>query len=113
MEKTYTVTVKDSFGCYHKERFNIKYNLFVPNFISPNNDGYNDCFKIYGLPEKTSIRIFDKSGTLLFSASPYNESNWWRGTDNKGAPLEAGTYWFVLDNHAQGLIKKGFVFLRR
>ncbi len=113
VEKTYTVTVKDSFACTHNELFHIKYVFFVPNFITPNGDGHNDCFKIFGLPEKTNLKIFDKNGTLVFSASPYNDSNCWEGKDNSGKPLGSGTYWFVLNNPEQGLIKKGFVFLKR
>lgn len=110
---TYQVTLKDEFGCTHSEAFNIKIDLFVPNVITPNNDGYNDCFKIAGLPDRTSIKIYNKAGLLIFYANPYNDSNCWKGSDSKGNALSADTYWYVLDNPEQGLTKKGFVFLKR
>ena len=112
-EKTYSVQVIDSFRCTHYEKFNIKILQYFPNFITPNGDGHNDCFVLYGLPDRTSLKIFDKSGTLIFSASPYNENNCWKGNDNKGNPLSTGTYWYVLENKETGLLKKGFVFLKR
>jgi gliding motility-associated-like protein len=115
-EIMYSVLVKDSFGCWHTERFHIVLELFVPNFISLYQDGYNDNFKIFGLPENTTLKIFDKSGRLIYSANHYdsfNESQYWKGTDNAGHALETGTYWYILENPKLGLIKKGFVFIKR
>jgi gliding motility-associated-like protein len=109
----YTVRSVDNLGCLHYESFNINVELFVPNVITPNGDGYNDCFKIIGLPDNTTLKVFDKNGIQIFSAKPYNESNWWTGTDSKGKPLETGTYWYVLDKPESGLMKKGFIFLKR
>jgi gliding motility-associated-like protein len=110
---TYQVSLKDDFGCDHIEAFNLNLELFVPNVITPNNDGYNDCFSIAGLPENSSLNIFNKAGLLIFSANPYNESNCWKGTDMNGNMLSSGTYWYVLDNQELKLNKKGFVFLKR
>jgi gliding motility-associated-like protein len=109
----YSVNLKDTFDCNHRESFKIGMELFIPNIITPNGDGYNDCFKLIGVPENTIIRIFDKSGQNVFSANNYDGSNCWQGKDNNGINLETGTYWYFLDNHETGFFKKGFVFLKR
>lgn len=111
---TYSVYVTDdSFDCTFQENFRIELELFVPNIITPNNDGFNDYFEIIGLPDRTALKIFDKNGILLYSANPYNDSNWWKGTNNNGTCLESNTYWYVLENPKLGVIKKGFIFLKR
>jgi gliding motility-associated-like protein len=115
-EKTYTIWVVDSFNCTHYERFHIGVKMFIPNFITPNGDHYNQCFKVFGLPDKTSLKIFDKSGALVYSDNNYDPSDdakCWEGIDNNKHPLETGTYWYVLSNPETGLLKKGFVFIRR
>ncbi len=110
---TYSVNLTDSFLCKHSESFKINLELIIPNVITPNGDGFNDIFKVIGLPEGTSIRIFDKIGGLVFEANPYNETNFWSGKDMNGIPLETGTYWYIISNPEFNLVKKGFIFLVR
>jgi gliding motility-associated-like protein len=110
---TYTVNLIDEYQCMHIEVFRIRFELKIPHVITPNDDHSNDYFIIRGLPDKTPIRIFDKDGVLVYSVDSYNESNWWNGTDNKGDPVQAGTYWYVLDNPIAGIFEKGFVYLIR
>ena len=115
-ETTYTVSIIDSFNCPHDEKFHIRVEMFIPNFISPNGDQYNQCFKVFGLPDKTSLKIFDKSGALVFSVDNYDPSDdtkCWAGINNNNHPVETGTYWYVLSNPGTGLLKRGFVFVRR
>jgi gliding motility-associated-like protein len=109
----YIVTLKDDYQCIHQERFQIKLELTVYNVITPNNDGVNDCLKISGMPDGTPMKIFDKSGLLVYSTDAYNNTNCWSGTDNSGESLIAGTYWYVLDNPWQGVYQKGFVLIVR
>jgi gliding motility-associated-like protein len=110
---TYRVMLKDTFGCRHQESFNIAIEIFVPNIITPNGDSKNECFRIYGLPDNTTLKIYTKNGILVYMAKPYNDSNCWKGNDNSGKPLESNTYWYVLENPDKGLLLKGFVFLMR
>jgi gliding motility-associated-like protein len=112
-EVTYSVKLKDEYNCLHQENFKIGVELYVPNVITPNGDGYNDCFKIVGLPEETTINIYNKSGALVFTSNSYNESNCWDGRDLSGKQLETGTFWYSLAKPKSGLLKKGFVFLKR
>jgi gliding motility-associated-like protein len=109
----YSVELTDEFSCIHNEIFKIKIRLRVPNVITPNDDGYNDCFVIDGLPESSSLLIFDKTGKIVYSADPYTNENCWKGTDDSGRLLEADTYWYAIDNPKVGKLATGFVFLKR
>lgn len=77
-----------------KEEFNP--NIRRPNFISPNNDGINDVFRIDNLEAypDNEIVIFDKKGRIVFQAAPYNN-------DWGAANIQQGTYFYKL------LIKEG------
>ena len=77
-----------------KEEFNP--DIQRPNFVSPNNDGINDIFKIENLESypDNEIVIFDQRGRIIFTASPYN--NDWDASN-----IEQGTYFYKL------LIKEG------
>lgn len=109
----YEANLTDVVGCTHTEIFSIDVILVVPNAITPNGDGINDAFEIMGLPDGSSIIIYDKNGNLLFSADPYNSINWWRGTDNKHKLLESGNYWYTLKIPGRTEVIKGFIFLKR
>lgn len=110
---TYSVNLEDNFGCSHQEMFRIEVKLKVPNVITPNSDGYNDCFKITGLPQGSFLYIYTKNGELLFSADPYTREKCWKGTDNKGLSLETGTYWYILGHPKHGTLQTGFIFVKR
>ena len=109
----YSIKLTDDFKCTHQENFKINIALFIPNVITPNGDNLNDVFKITGLPDNTTLKIFDKNGNMVFSANPYNDSDWWNGDNQNGVPLETGTYWYVLYNSDHVLMKKGFIYLKR
>ena len=116
----YTVNLIDRFECPRTELYRIDVKLNIPNVITPNGDGYNDYFVIEGIPENTSMVIFDKSGNKIFSKNNYGyegsfeNEKWWNGLDNNSnLVVENGTYWFVLMNKDSGMIEKGFVFVVR
>lgn len=69
--------------------------VYVPDGITPNNDGINDRLVIEGLNnyENNELLIFDRWGNIVFEASPYKNS--WDGSyNNTGLP--EGTYYYVL-----------------
>lgn len=70
--------------------------IMRPNFVSPNNDGINDIFKIDNLESypNNEIIIFDQKGRIIFQAAPYNN-------DWDAANTIPGTYFYKL------LIKEG------
>lgn len=50
-------------------------NVFIPNVFSPNDDGFNDTFTIYGASPKVqsieSLQIFNRWGDLVFENGPF------------------------------------------
>ena len=90
----------------------------VPEAFTPNDDGVNDEFIIPALrdePEKypkNELIVINRWGDQVFYAKPYN--NDWRGTNEKGKPLPAATYYYILRlDLAEGDIVRGEVTLIR
>jgi gliding motility-associated-like protein len=64
--------------------------FFVPNSFSPNGDGNNDVFQIYGVGIKTiDLKIFNRWGELVYESN--NQFDGWDGT-YKGALQQPGVY---------------------
>ncbi|MGF1639272.1 MAG: gliding motility-associated C-terminal domain-containing protein, partial [Cyclobacteriaceae bacterium] len=78
----YEIFITDSYGCEIVIEHFINYDerLFIPNVITPNNDGSNDVFFIRNLPpEGTELVIANRWGKTVFSTKNYNEENLWDG----------------------------------
>jgi gliding motility-associated-like protein len=55
--------------------------LYIPNAFTPNGDGINDEFLIYGIGlEDVELSIFNRWGHRIFVSS--NQSAGWKGTDS-------------------------------
>ncbi|WP_397364762.1 choice-of-anchor L domain-containing protein [Olleya sp. R77988] len=67
-----------------------------PHFFTPNDDGFNDTWNIYGIQNQpdAKIYIFDRYGKLLKQLSPTGLG--WDGTFN-GNPMPTSDYWFTVD----------------
>ena len=77
--------------------------VFVPSAFSPNGDGRNDRFTLFGsVPNVTgvrSLRIFDRWGSELFATTDItvnDEALGWDGTAG-GRALSAGTYVYAAE----------------
>lgn len=68
----------------------------VPNVLSPNNDGYNDSFRIPGLPAaRVELTIYDRWGNTVFEGKGQQAA--WNGGRNNGPDgMPEGTYYYVL-----------------
>ena len=68
-----------------------------PRFFTPNGDGYNDTWQVYGVSAQfqpnSVIYIFDRYGKLLKQLDPKGPG--WDGTFN-GDPLPTNDYWFAV-----------------
>ena len=109
----FKVELEDNFACFHEEVFLIDIELEIPNVITPNNDGYNDCFKIYGLPGNSKLYIYTKNGELLYQDKSYSIENCWEGIDMHGKKLETGTYWYIIKHDNYGTIATGYIFVKQ
>lgn len=107
----YTVYVNDINGCGIAKK-NISL-LGIPNYFTPNGDGYHDFWNIKGTNStynaKTTISIFDRYGKLLKEISPLSKG--WDGTYNNKA-MPSSDYWYNI-NLEDGRIVKGHFTLKR
>ena len=103
----YTLTTIDTDGClgYDSTYLDVTNDancLRIPNLLTPNFDGQNDEWEIYGLDnfENAEVSIFNRWGNLIYYSSPYDNN--WIGEVNKGATIEkdgivpAGTYFYII-----------------
>lgn len=97
----YTVYVREN-GCMVSSYQAVI--LDVPNFISPNGDGYNDQWTIRGIeitPQST-IKIFDRYGKIFVDTS-FDGNYVWDGKYG-GRPLPSGDYWYIMEVPSDGII---------
>lgn len=88
--------------------------MYIPNAFSPNQDGKNDLFKVYGSSIKeVEIKIYTQWGKLIYETK--DNVTGWDGS-HKGAPQPMGIYMYAikvrLDNE-DSFIKKGSINLIR
>ena len=107
----YTVYVKDTYGCgITTKEISV---LGIPNYFTPNDDGYNDFWSINGTNEQLNseakIFIFDRYGKLIKQLSPQNQG--WDGTFNK-QPMPSDDYWYSIQ-FQDGRNRKGHFTLKR
>lgn len=105
----YTAYVKNLAGCsVETQQFA---HLVLPEFITPNNDGYHDYFELKGVSffGSSEIRIFDRYGKLLALGS--GDSFRWNGSF-RGTPLPEEEYWFSIDIEGFETVKGHFSLVR-
>jgi gliding motility-associated-like protein len=87
--------------------------LGIPNYFTPNEDGFNDYWNIKGVNDsfnaKTVIYIFDRYGKLITQIKPTSQG--WNGTFN-GQQMPATDYWYSVQLQ-DGRILKGHFSLKR
>jgi gliding motility-associated-like protein len=74
---SYYIQVTDVHGCIAIDTayVNIVHvPLFIPNLITPNNDGKNDYFAITGITPGTKISIHNRWGQIVYSSDHYDNS---------------------------------------
>ncbi len=102
----YTLTVMDSSGCVARDDILIEVdkdrNVFIPNVFSPNFDGTNDIFMVYGgngVEEVLSFTIFDRWGEQLFEAKNFQPNDpvfGWNGTF-KGEDMDPAVFVYMIE----------------
>ncbi len=102
--------------------------LYVPDIFTPNGDGLNDNFSVFGYYLRNfKMTIYDRWQNVVytkdieseFNLSNLNDQDWWNGTRfNTGAELSVGTYEWVItyeDRTSENPIQsiRGYVLLER
>ncbi|MDP4710279.1 MAG: gliding motility-associated C-terminal domain-containing protein [Saprospiraceae bacterium] len=109
---TYALTITTPEGCIYRDDIRIGVNefsreIFVPNAFSPDNDGQNDRFVIFGSERVRAIRrliIFNRWGEQLFDKGPMlpaDSSSGWDGRHN-GVAQPAGVYVYRAEIQLEG-----------
>ncbi|MCK0108971.1 T9SS type B sorting domain-containing protein [Flavobacteriaceae bacterium S0825] len=107
----HTVFIRDKNNCGIVED-NVAV-IGFPKFFTPNNDGYNDTWQIYGITDPSQaesvIYIFDRYGKFLKELSPQDKG--WDGTFN-GQMLPSSDYWFHVKLQDGRIFKSHFTLKR-
>ena len=81
---TYTVLIEKD-GCESREDINVEVDnscllkeYYIPNMFTPNGDGHNDCFQVYGDMEDFELYIYDRWGEEIILITETNEC--WDGS---------------------------------
>ncbi len=98
---TYSVVVTDEDGCTSTDEITIVVEkdrpVYIPNSFSPNGDGINDYFTIFGgrsVQRINTLRIYNRWGAELFRKDglvPNDELDGWNG-EYKNKPMNTGVY---------------------
>ncbi|MBA4241337.1 MAG: hypothetical protein C0448_11460 [Sphingobacteriaceae bacterium] len=112
---TYTYGALDINGCSSVITFTVgideNCNVIIYNGFTPNGDGINDFWIIDNIDKYTNNKVFiyNRWGNEIFSTSNYdNTTNVWDGKAN-GQVITSGTYFFVIVDGSEKLIKKGWI----
>ena len=110
---TYAVTATNDNGCSRTEVVKVKYEQqtdadntqikVANNVITPGvRDGINDVLIIEDVDSFVcSVKIFDKKGKLVYTNNRYSNTDGFKGLDDDGNELFAGTYYYVIKSQGK------------
>lgn len=82
--------------------------LQIPNLITPNHDGYNDCWVLKSLESlgTVQVQIFTAQSRRVFSSSNYHN-------DFCGDDLPSGNYFYVIVIKEKNYSRRGVLVIQR
>jgi gliding motility-associated-like protein len=111
----YTLSVTSADGCTTADSVAVtlvKYRpFFAPNVFSPNGDGTNDAFTIFGGPalrRMRALRVYSRWGELIFERLDFPANDPSLGWDGRyrGAPLQEGLFvWSAELEYVDGVVE--------
>ena len=109
---TYVLEVTNEYGCKASDQIEVIMDIGIPNFFTPNGDGYNDEWSIPFLKSapNAEIMVFDRFGNLIVSFRA-SEGDW-DGTSNGNAAVP-DTYWYVIKIPGSHKPYKGSITIKR
>lgn len=111
------VKVTDENECIGSDTVYVEFggDLVIPTAFTPNNDGYNDVWKIESLFvfEEVTVDVYNRWGERVFHSDGYSSDKFWDGTDERGKKLPMDAYYYVIDLHNGETPKVGTVTIIR
>ena len=95
-----TQLVSNEFGCHDTSYTNVRvdfgYKIFIPTSFSPNGDGLNDRFTVYGEDiQDFSMIVYNRWGQMLYRT--FDKDNGWDGKTRLSESLVGNdTYFYVI-----------------
>ena len=115
-----SLSVSNGFGCSSTVNYSRDIvvssvpDIFIPNTFTPNGDGKNDGFRVFGEAITLEyLRVYNQYGNLVFESKELDET--WDGTHNDNEQ-PAGTYYYtavIYDYLNLEYVKEGTVDLIR
>lgn len=109
---TYTVNATSASGCTATASITVvpQDSLVISNVLTPNADGKNDTWIIYGIQkyENNQVKVMDRQGRTVLDKKNYN--NDWDGTFN-GSALPQGGYYYVVETNDGSKPKTGVLMI--
>jgi len=91
--------------------------LIIPQVFTPNGDGINDAFEIFGIYKypNNELQVYNRWGHKVYTKKGYN--NTWKGTSEAeltigNLNLPVGTYFYVLKLSDDIPLYKGYVYIK-
>ena len=100
-ETTYVLKVTNDSGCTAQDSVTLRVNtdrpIYLPNVFSPNGDGLNDQFTVYGtvaVDAIESLKVFDRWGNLVFHSQnvPIGDTSFGWDGNFKGQPCNPAVF---------------------
>ncbi len=116
----YTVVATTDAGCFGTSVVPVtvipNYDIFIPNAFTPNGDGQNDTWQLFGnmaSMKQADVKVFNRWGEKVFESNDLNFQ--WDGT-YKGEKVYPGVYTYVakfvwINNHSDNNYKGSITVL--
>jgi gliding motility-associated-like protein len=105
---TYTATVTDHNNCVGSVTAEVDFTFSfgcveIPQVITPNNDGYNDEWRIRNIDlyPNAEVKVFNRWGKMVFSTKNLSDNPWNGTLDGKTVPTDSYHYILYLNDGSE------------
>jgi gliding motility-associated-like protein len=106
--ENYTAVVTDQNNCGESITVSLEFTftfgcLVIPQVITPNNDGFNDEWRIRNIDlyPNSEVRVFNRWGKMVFSTKNLSDNPWDGTVGGKPAPTDSYHYILYLNDGSE------------